>query len=187
MTTMHPFWKALWKAEYGLAAVGAGLSLAAIMMVTVLSVLGRYILHTDLIPGAYNMIERVLFPLMVFWALPLAHREGMFPKLELFMGSRMSIRQRGIVALFVGLVELAVYTVLLYFTWLFVSKAIADHRTVMVGVEVWPLWPIAIMMPVSFALMMLEMGRLIVRDILVIATGRETWMDPLSRSPTDVM
>lgn len=181
------FWRYLWRAEYGLAAVGAGGCLVVIMLVTVLSVLGRYVLHTDLIPGVYNIIERLLFPLMIFWALPLAHREGMFPKLDLVMGDRLGVRGRAACALFVGLIELAVYAVLLYLVWIFVSKAIAGNRTMMIGVETWPLWPVAIMMPFAFVLMMIEMARLIVRDVRTVATGREPLRDGFVKAQTDVM
>lgn len=183
---VHAFWRGLWAAEFGLAAVGAGLSLLMIMIVTVLSVAGRYVLHTDLIPGAYNMIERVLFPLMVFWALPLSHREGMFPKLEVAMGGRMNRRQRAIVALIVGLVELAVYAVLMYFVWLFVDKAIESNRTLMIGVEKWPMWPVAIMMPLAFGLMMIEMARLVWRDVNLIL-GRNAPADQPAATPPDTL
>ncbi|RRH78191.1 TRAP transporter small permease [Falsigemmobacter faecalis] len=166
------FWRVIWGAEYGLVAVGSGLSLLAIMLVTVLSVAGRYLFHTDLIPGAYNLIERVLFPLMVFWALPVAHRDGMFPKLELVMGAHLRPRSRAMIAVFVGLVELMVYGVLMYFIWIFVERAILSNRTLMIGVETWLMWPVAIMMPIAFGLMMLEMFRLIWRDVQTIRTGR---------------
>ena len=168
----HAFWRGLWAAEYGIAAIGGGLALLMIMIITVLSVAGRYLLHMDLIPGAYNMIERVLFPLMVFWALPLAHREGLFPRLELFMAARMTPLQRTLIAIFVGLVELAVYMVLIYFIWLFVDKAVATNRTVMINIDKWPMWPIAIMMPLAFGLMMIEMVRLIGRDARAVLTGK---------------
>ncbi|WP_290685798.1 MULTISPECIES: TRAP transporter small permease [unclassified Haematobacter] len=179
---VNRFWRTLWAAEYGLAAVGSGLSLLIIMLLTVSSVVGRYVLHTDLIPGVYNMIERVFFPLMVFWALPLAHREGMFPKLELFMGYAMSARQRAAVAVFVGVVELAVYAVLMYFIWLFVERGITSNRTVMIGVEKWPLWPIAIMMPLAFGLMMVEMLRLVWRDVQVVR-GRRVAVEQVAPPP----
>lgn len=182
----HQFWRMLWAAEYGLAAAGAGLALLMIMFVTVLSVAGRYLFHTDLIPGAYNMVERVLFPLMVFWALPLAHREGMFPKLEVLMGDSLSHRQRAALAVFVGLVELLVYMVLMYFVFLFVERAVVSNRTLMIGVEKWPMWPVAIMMPLAFGLMMLEMARLIWRDIGVVRSGRPA-VDPGFAPPPDTL
>lgn len=181
------FWRTLWAAEYGLAAVGAGAALTMIMLVTVLSVAGRYVLHTDLIPGAYNLVERVLFPLMVFWALPLSHRENMFPKLELLMGSRMSYRTRGAIAVLVGLVELLVYAVLLYFIWLFLDRAITSNRTLMIGVDKWPMWPVAIMMPLAFGLMMIEMVRLIWRDMGVVRSGRPAPSDQMLTEHSDAL
>ncbi|MFC0280001.1 TRAP transporter small permease [Falsigemmobacter intermedius] len=185
--TPSSFWRVIWGAEYGLVAIGSGLSLLAIMLVTVLSVAGRYLFHTDLIPGAYNLIERVLFPLMVFWALPVAHRDGMFPKLELVMGASLSHRARAVVALFVGLVELMVYGVLIYFIWIFVERAMIANRTVMIGVETWPMWPIAIMMPLAFGLMMLEMVRLIWRDVQIIRTGRPVQDDTDFGPPAETL
>lgn len=185
--TANRFWRGLWQAEYGIAAIGGGFCLLSIMVITVLSVFGRYVLHADLIPGAYNLIERVLFPLMVFWALPLSHRDGMFPRLDLVMADRMTERQRAVIALFVGMVELLVYAALMYFVWLFVSKAIESHRTMMVGLRIWPLWPVAVMMPLSFALMMLEMLRLIWRDIHIILTGHTTAREPDLPHGSDVL
>lgn len=184
---VHAFWRTLWTAEYGLAAAGAGVALLTIMVVTVLSVAGRYILHTDLIPGAYNLIERVLFPLMVFCALPLSHRDGMFPKLDVFLAARMSRRQRGLVALAVGLVELAVYAVLMYFIWLFLQKAIASNRTLMIGVATWPMWPVAVMMPLAFGLMMIEMVRLVWRDMRVVLTGQADEEDEVAAPPPETL
>uniref|UniRef100_UPI0035691E84 hypothetical protein n=1 Tax=Hydrogenophaga sp. TaxID=1904254 RepID=UPI0035691E84 len=79
---MH-FWKTLGRIEGGMASIGAGLCLLAMIISTVISVVGRYILQQDILPGAYNLIERVAFPLIVFWAMPLAHREGSFPRFDM--------------------------------------------------------------------------------------------------------
>ena len=62
---MH-IWTWLGRLEGGMASVGAGLCLLAMMFMTVGSVFGRYLLGADLIPGGYNIIERLLFPLLVF-------------------------------------------------------------------------------------------------------------------------
>jgi TRAP-type C4-dicarboxylate transport system permease small subunit len=76
---MH-FWKLFWNFERGLAVIVAGSALLLIIGITVLSVIGRYFFQTDLIPGSYNIIERIIFPLMVFAAIPIAHRDGIFPR-----------------------------------------------------------------------------------------------------------
>lgn len=157
------FWKAIWDFEWGMAAIGAGICLFAMMMITVISVFGRYFLHADLIPGAYNIVERVIFPLMVFWAMPLAHREGMFPRLEGLTDS-LSPRLRALVNTVVLLVEVLVYAAILWLVVKFVWNSIQTNRPMQLGADFWPLWPILIWMPLAFGLMLLEMVRLLVAD-----------------------
>ena len=158
------FWKALWKFEWGLAAIGAGTCLLAMMLITVLSVFGRYVIHVDLVPGGYNIIERIIFPLIVFWALPLAHREGIFPSFELLSES-LGPRSRAVLAVFVLVVEIAIYATLLWFVSDFVWKAVTTGRTMQIGVQVYPMWPIVVMIPLALGLMLVEMVRLVVRDV----------------------
>jgi TRAP-type C4-dicarboxylate transport system permease small subunit len=157
------FWKAVWNFEWGMAAIGAGICLFAMMMITVISVFGRYFLHADLIPGAYNIVERVVFPLMVFWALPLAHREGMFPRLEGVTDS-LPPRLRSTISALVLLVEVIIYAAILWLVVHFVWDSIKVNRPMQLGSSFWPLSPILIMMPIAFGLMLLEMCRLLAAD-----------------------
>ena len=158
------FWKAIGQLEWGMAAIGAGTCLFLMMIVTVVSVLGRYFLHADLIPGAYNIIERVMFPLMVFWALPIAHREATFPRLETFADAQPP-RRRAMISAFVLAVEVVIYALVLWYVVRFVWSSIQTNRTMQIGTDFWPLWPILIMMPLAFGLMLLEMCRLMWRDV----------------------
>lgn len=164
---MTRFWKAVWHFEWGMAAIGAGLCLLMMMAITVLSVFGRYVLHSDLIPGAYNIVERILFPLMVFWAMPLAHREKLFPRLESFVDS-LPNRWRTIISAFVLVTEIVIYAVVFWYVTRFVWASIASNRTMQIGTHTWLLWPIIVMMPLSFALMLLEMLRLLYEDFRVL-------------------
>jgi TRAP-type C4-dicarboxylate transport system permease small subunit len=157
------FWRAVWAFEWGLAAIGAGSTLFIMMMVTVISVAGRYFLQMDLIPGAYNIVERILFPLLVFWALPIAHRDGLFPRLEAF-ADVLAPRRRTLVAAMAMIVEIAVYAVFMWFIARFVWGSIVQNRTMQIGTNFLPLWPILVMMPLAFGLILLEMGRLLYRD-----------------------
>lgn len=158
------FWTAIWRFEQSLAGVGAGLCILAIVFITVAGVFGRYVLLTDLIPGGYNLIERVLFPLAVFWALPIAHKEGLFPRFELLSDT---LPRRAALALAAAIlaVEICVYAAILWFSGSFVVKAFETGRTMQIGTETWLLWPVAVMMPLSFALMLLEMVRLCWADL----------------------
>ncbi|UOM33305.1 TRAP transporter small permease [Acuticoccus sp. I52.16.1] len=160
-------WNMLWAVERNLAGVAAGLCILAMVFITVGGIFGRYVLHTDLIPGGYNLIERVLFPLIVFWALPIAHKEGLFPRFELLADL---LPRRGAMAVGAAVlaVEIAVYAAILYFSGTFVAKATASGRTMQIGTDTWPLWPVAVMMPIAFLLMLVEMLRLLWSDLTAL-------------------
>lgn len=158
------FWKNIDRLEGGMASVGAGLCLLAMIIITVISVVGRYILQDDILPGSYNLIERVTFPLIVFWAVPLAHREGIFPRFDMVVNS-MPTGLRRAVLVFVLVVELLIYAVVMWYVLRFTWQSVEIGRTMQIGTDFWPVWPILLMMPLAFALMMLEMCRLIYRDI----------------------
>lgn len=151
-------WKWIDTLEGGMASIGAGLCLFVIMMITVASVFGRYVLGTDLIPGGYNMIESIAFPLLVFWGVPLSHRQGMFPRFDM-LADRLSARLAAFLALFVALVELGVFSVLLWYLGQFAWNAFESGREAQIGTRLWVIWPVIIMMPLAFALMWLEIVR----------------------------
>lgn len=158
------FWKAIWRFEYGLAALGAGLCLIVIMLITVASVIGRYFLQIDLIPGGYNIIERIFFPLLVFMAVPIAHREGTFPRFELLADTLPDL-PRKLIAVLVVLVEAMVYAVLFWLVIRFTANAIDQQRTMQIGTGVVVMWPVLIFVPLMIALVLLEALRLLWRDL----------------------
>ena len=157
------FWKAIWRFEYGLAALGAGLCLIVIMLITVASVIGRYFLQIDLIPGGYNIIERIFFPLLVFMAVPIAHREGTFPRFELLADTLPDL-PRKLIAVLVVLVEAVVYAVLFWLVIRFTANAIDQQRTMQIGTGVVAMWPVLIFVPLMIVLVLLEALRLVWRD-----------------------
>ena len=151
------------KIETFLATVGGGVCLSLMMITTVVTVFGRYVIEADLIPGGYNIIESVLMPLMVFWGLPLAYRRGTFPKLEIsfgFLGKQGST----VVDAFVIAVEFAVYATILWYVSKYAFRAIDTDRQLQIGTGLWLAWPIYIMAPISFSLMLIEMLRRLFRN-----------------------
>lgn len=134
----------------------SGVSLFGMMLITVISVLGRYFFRTDAIPGAYNIVERILFPLLVFWALPLAYKEGTFPKLEFILDRTGSQRiKKNVKYLTIG-VELAIYCLVLYFVFRYTVTGIQNNQLMQIGTKRLSLYPILIMVPISFALLVME-------------------------------
>ncbi|ASK35647.1 TRAP transporter small permease [Alloalcanivorax mobilis] len=154
------FWRWIDRLEGGLASVGAGLCLFLIMMITVIGVFGRYVLGMDLIPGGYNMIERIAFPLLVFWAVPLGHRQGSFPRFDVLTERLPAALSRALTAL-VLIVEIAVFMILFWYLARFAWEATLSAREMQIGTRLWPVWPVMLMMPLAFGLMLLEMFRLL--------------------------
>ena len=160
-------WIWLGQLEGGMASVGAGVCLLAMMLVTVVSVCGRYLLGADLIPGGYNIIERVLFPLLVFWALPLAHREGTFPRFGIVLDA-LPAKKRAVVAVCAIGVETAVFGLALWHVADFAWQSYVSGRQMQIGATYWPLYPVLAMVPLSFGLMLLEMLRLVVTNVRLV-------------------
>ncbi|MDN3517232.1 TRAP transporter small permease [Aquisalimonas lutea] len=165
------FWTWITRLDWGLASVGAGLCLLAMMLITVISVFGRYVLGMNLIPGSYNVVERVLFPLIVFWALPLAHREDTFPRLG-FISEALPPRGRGLVMSVVLTVETVVFVALLYYTGVFAWDGYVEGRQAQIGSDYWPIYPVLVMVPLAFGLMLLEMFRQLGQNVIRAVTGR---------------
>ena len=106
----------------------------------------------------------MLFPLLVFWALPLAHREGTFPRLEMLQNA-LPPRAHAWVKVFVLAVEAVIFSLLLWYVARFAWQGYASGRQMQIGTTYWPLYPVLAMVPFSFGLMLIEMVRLIVGDV----------------------
>ena len=104
--------------------------------------------------------------------MPLAHREGTFPRFDVILYSLpRGVRRPVHVA--VLLVEFVIYAVVMWYVLRFSWQSIEGSRTMQIGTDFLPLWPILVMMPLAFGLMLLEMGRLLHRDLLRLL-GRES-------------
>ena len=157
--------------EWFLAAVGGGICLFAILAITLVTIFGRYVLASDLVPGGYNMIEGALFPLLVFWGLPLALREGSFPRLETLVAAVPGRAGHAVGAL-VLLVEAAIYAIIVFYTARYAINVVEQNRQIQIGTGLWPAWPVAVMVPASFALMLLVVARRLADDVARVVRVR---------------
>jgi TRAP-type C4-dicarboxylate transport system permease small subunit len=139
-----------------MASIGAGSCLIAIVIITVVSVGGRYIFSLDSVPGGFNMIESILFPLLVFFGLPLAHKEGTFPKLDILF-DKIPLKVSQLLDFLVSLIEALVYLILIWFMLKFSVNSFASGRSVQIGVSYFPVWPIAFISVFSFLVMYFQM------------------------------
>ncbi len=172
-------WTWLARIEGGMASFGAGLCLLTMMLMTVVSVFGRYVLGADLIPGTYNIIERLLFPLLIFLALPLAHREGTFPRFGMAQAT-LPPRVRAGGAAIVLLVEVIVFTLLCWYAARFAWEGYVNDREMLIGATYWPLFPVVTMVPLAFGLMLAEMVRQVVAEVRIALSQPDRTRDRAS-------
>lgn len=145
------------KIEDYIASIGGGICLMIMMLVTVISVFGRYVLGADIIPGTYNMVERIFFPLLVLLAIPITYRSGMFPKLE-FITVRFPERvKRATDALVLG-VELIIYLVVTWYTYKYALEGLHIGQKINIGSDRFPAYPFLFVVPFSFGLMTIEVA-----------------------------
>lgn len=134
-----------------------GLSLIMIVVLTVISVAGRYFLKLDTIPGVYNIIERVLFPVLVFLAIPLTYFEGRFPNLEMLIEKFPSKLNKITKSVITGL-EFLIYSIIFWFVLIFTIGLIQKGQQIQVGAVRWSFAPIIVLLPISFLLLAISVG-----------------------------
>ncbi|WP_366921721.1 TRAP transporter small permease [Metallumcola ferriviriculae] len=157
------------KIEENMAAFGSGICLMFIMIFTVISVYGRYVMGADLIPGTYNMIERIFFPLLVLWAIPIAHKQGTFPRLD-FVTERFPGTIRRPINIIIFGVELLIYVVVTWFTFKYAIEAFRIGQKMNIGTVRWPVYPILAMVPLAMGMMSFEIALLFVKNFKKITS-----------------
>jgi TRAP-type C4-dicarboxylate transport system permease small subunit len=93
----------------------------------------------------------------------------MFPKFDMLQAKLPPLVHR-ILASLVLLVEIIIFLVVMWYVTEFAWKSAESGRQFQISSTHWPIWPVILMVPLAFGLMLLEMFRL----LWVTATGRDT-------------
>ena len=147
MTTLLP------RLTSRLCLFGSGTCLILMVFIIIVSVMGRYLFHSDLIPGSFNIIERILFPILVFCAIPLSHQEGMFPSVTFFR-TMLPKRAQGVAEMLCSAVDALIYGLVVIYAFRFAWSAVISARTMQIGSSTMLLWPILWLVPVVFVLVL---------------------------------
>lgn len=67
---------------------------------------------------------------------------------------------------FLLFVELVIHAVLMWYIMRYTWNSIEIGRTIQIGTQLWLLWPVLIMMPLAFGLLILEMSHQLWRSIM---------------------
>lgn len=133
----------------------AGAGCFLLMICVVIEVVSRYVLQTVLITGLYNITESWVFPLLIFFALAGGYRVGLWPKLEIIIGSMRPSNARIVNLITLG-IELVLYLIAAYFTMAYAYEMTLERRQMQAGSLTYPLYPILLTVPFAFFMLSLE-------------------------------
>lgn len=145
-------------------AIVSGLSIFGMMLFIVYDVAGRNFFGGS-IRGGFEIVQNYFMPLSIFPALGYVYASGITPKMDLLM-PRMPVRlQAGVVYLLL-LLELAVFALLIYFTWGYAMTGMERGMTFPAAGSLYPLWPLLFLVPFGFALVIVETLFVLARNVL---------------------
>ena len=117
------------------------------------------------IGGSFEIVQNYFMPLAVFPALPYVYGSGVLPRMDLAM-HRAPRRAQDAVVYLLLLVEVALFAVLAYYTWEFAATGRERGTEFVAGGDLYLLWPLFYLVPLSFALVLVETLFVLLRNVL---------------------
>jgi TRAP-type C4-dicarboxylate transport system permease small subunit len=145
-------------------ALVSGIAIFGMMALIVADVVSRNFLGGS-IAGSFEIVQNYFMPLSVFPALAYVYGSGVLPKMDLAM-HRFPQRAQDAVVYLLLLVELVLFALLTYYTWDFAMSGMDRGTEFVAGGDLYPLWPLFFMVPVSFALVFIETLFVVVKNVL---------------------
>lgn len=132
----------------------SGLALVLMMFAIVADVLSRNITGASIL-GVYEMTQNYLMILTIFPALPYVYAQGIMPKMELLFDKFKGIGKT-LLVLGIQLVEMIVYLLIFYYSLQYALTGLENDVGFMAGGNIYTLYPVLFLIPISFALMFVE-------------------------------
>ena len=144
-------------------AIISGLSIFGMMLFIVYDVAGRNFFGGS-IRGGFEIVENYFMPVAIFPALGYVYASGITPKMDLLMPKAPERFQAAMVYVLLGL-ELAVFGLLIYFTWGYAMTGMERGMTFSAAGSLYPIWPLLFLVPFGFALVVVETLFVLVRNL----------------------
>lgn len=145
-------------------ALVSGLGIFAMMCFIVADVISRNFLGGS-ISGSFEIAQNYFMPLSVFPAMAYVYGSGVLPKMDLLMHKFSQVFQDGVVYILLVL-ELVIFTLLVYYTWNYAMSGIERDVAFPAGGSLYPLWPLFFLVPVGFAMILIETLFVLAKNIL---------------------
>lgn len=163
MRTLRSAYRAFGYLKLGGALV-SGIAIFAMMSLIVADVVARNFMGGS-IAGSFEIVQNYFMPLAVFPALAYVYGSGVLPKMDLFMHKTPKAAQDAVVYLLL-VIEVGLFSVMAYYTWDYAVAGMERKEAFTAGGELYPLWQLFFLVPVSFGLVVVETLFVLVKNVL---------------------
>lgn len=132
----------------------ASFAIAAMVLMIVVDVTMRNVFKIP-IQGTYEIVQYFLMPLAIFPTLAFAYQSGVLPRLSELV-EKLPKRFQQINRIIIYVIELVVFLLLTYYSILFALSGIQDQMAIPVAGNLLPVYPLYIIVPISFAAVVVE-------------------------------
>lgn len=141
----------------------SGISIFAMMLFIVADVFRRNVFGGS-IPGSFEIAQNYFLPLSVFPAIGYVYASGILPRMDLLM-PKVSKQLQSLAVHLLLLLEVAIFAVLVYYTWDFATTGMERRQAFPAGGSLYPLWPLFFLVPFGFALVVVETVFVLLRNL----------------------
>lgn len=156
--------KVIVKIENILAVIG-GIAVLGMMLATTVDVVSRNVFRIQIL-GIYEFTQNILMPVVVIGAMGFTYRAGVLPRFDL-LKNKLGDRVERIFSLSVSVIEVIVFSVLAYYAFPAAYLAFIDKRSVLAGGGALTTWPVFMLLPLSFTVMLLDSVIVFIKKVAV--------------------
>ncbi|OLO36370.1 hypothetical protein BTR23_15995 [Alkalihalophilus pseudofirmus] len=142
----------------------AGVAVFLMMAFIVVDVTLRNLFNAS-ISGNYEIIQRYLMPLAVFPAIAITYSSGLMPKITMFV-EKLSEKAQYIINMLLLFLEIFVMILIFYYSWKYAVQGLQAGVTFPAGGKMYPLYPVLFLVPIGFALLMIELVFNIIKEFM---------------------
>ncbi|GGC89467.1 hypothetical protein GCM10007216_20270 [Thalassobacillus devorans] len=142
----------------------SGISLFGMMMFIVVDVVLRNVL-SDSINGGFEFVQNYFMPLAVFPALAYVYSSGVLPRMDLVL-DKFSVPIKRILIFIMVLLEIFILGLIVQFTWEYAVSGLEREMSFPAAGSLYPLYPLFFLIPLSFALIIVENLFILFRNII---------------------
>lgn len=154
----------LWGGVKLAGALVSGIAIFAMMLFIVADVVSRNFLGGS-IAGSFEVAQNYFMPLAVFPAVAYVYAAGVLPRMDL-LRDRLPDALRHAITHVLVVLEVVLLVVLVHYTWVYAMSGMDRGVAFPAGGSLYTLWPLFFLVPVAFAMVLIETLFVLGRNVL---------------------